>query len=286
MMALFPLSLSLTLLAGPAAEPLPEPSAPPADDAWASPSAGKAPAASVPDPAEVQERTGTDFGTPDQAAATRPEPPPAQPGGSSPAQVPPPAAGALGHGAMTPLPPPPARVDPSTIEAGPWRGDGWLDVRLRVIGPLGGDGQARSNAVAWGGGLAAGWRINNWVGIAGGFTRGPHYVRERTYDVDGLTVRERYVEYLTAFDVFGRFFVPVQGRVQPWADAGLAFALREQGTRPSRPLGGLQVRGALGTDFWVARSFTIGLGVIYRLTYVDESTGHQLGGTVDLGFHW
>ncbi len=285
MIALISLSLSLSLLAGPAAsaEPPPEPAAPD-DGAWASPSEGRTP--DIPEPEEVQDKTGTDFGTPDQEAATRPDPPPSQPPSSVPAQPPPSGTGALGRGAMTPLPPPPPPVDPSTIKSGPWRGDGWLDVRLRIMGPLGGEGQAQSNAVAWGGGLAAGWRINNWVGVAGGFTRGPHYVRERRYVVDGLAYEERYIEYLTAFDVFGRFFVPVQGRVQPWGDLGVAFALREQSLRPSRPLGGLQVRGALGTDFWVARSFTIGLGLVYRLTYIDSSTGHQLGGTVDLGFHW
>ena len=56
MMALLPLSLSMTLLAGPAAEAPPQPSAPPADEAWASPSPSAAPGAQLPNPEEVQER--------------------------------------------------------------------------------------------------------------------------------------------------------------------------------------------------------------------------------------
>lgn len=195
---------------------------------------------------------------------------------------------------MEPLPPPPPPVDPKYIAKGPWRGRFWLGLRLLVTGPIGGERPARATVVAVSGGLDFGWRISNWLGLGTG-------ISGQLHDSDAVLVSSfygdtlsRYYGDLFAWDIaFLRFFVPLQKRFQPFVDVGGGLSSY------TRPTGGALIgghlRSGIGFEGWVGRNITLGLGVYYRLTALEQRwedggrtypLGHSLQGAVELGFHW
>jgi hypothetical protein len=203
--------------------------------------------------------------------------------------APPDGVAAIGSGAQAPLPQPKPPVDPSTIKQGPWRGAGWISLRLTVGGPIGGEFPAKARVVAIGGGGEIGWRVRNYIGVFAGLYRGPHDQGKRvvTDPATGVQLEVLDTGHMTNIDfAVARVFWPLDGRIQPYVDLGGGMAILEP-PDPSDPvqLGG-HFRGGLGFDAWVARSVTLGFGLIYRANAVDDTVGHHLQGFAGLGLHW
>jgi hypothetical protein len=203
---------------------------------------------------------------------------------------PPEGVAAVGGGTQAPLPAPLPPVDPSTIAKGPWRGTGWIALRLTVGGPLGGpEYPSGSRVVAFGGAGEVGWRISNLLGVAIGLARRPHDQATRTVVDPSNDLEYRVVENgsITQLDfAIARVHWPLDGRLQPYVDAGGGMAIVEP-PDPNEPviLGG-SIRGSLGFDAWVARTVTLGAGTQYRANLYGGGTGHHLGGYFELGLHW
>ena len=258
--------------------PVPEPGAPSGAQGGfdRDPSTG-APADETPAFAPVE---GDSRPRPSSPAGGRPMPADDEPDGAAPKSA------AVGMGATAPLPPPAPPVDPSSITKGPWRGRGYLNLRVFASGPVGGQQPARANVVAFGGEAEIGWRINNWVSLGAGLGGQPHRRVERTVLISG----ERYYEVADAslmnwdFAVV-RFFVPMTGRLQPFLD--VAGGLSVLGPLPgeSRRIGG-QGRASVGTDIWLSRNLSLELAFGYRINAMDDAIGHDLLGRTGLGIHW
>ena len=191
---------------------------------------------------------------------------------------------AVGSSGIAPLPPAPDPLPPSTIPRGSWRGQGWLSIGTQVTGPLAGDAPARPTVISLGGGVEAGWRIRQWIGLGVGFARQPHEVYRRPLADSSGTLRLR--GHMNACDLlFVRLYAPVRGRVDPFIDVGGGLAIfnpaRDQPTR-----GGGTVRASIGLDAWVTRNVTLGLSGIYRANFVDETVGHAWQAAFNLGLHW
>lgn len=237
------------------------------------------------------EGTSNKASSTDAAAAGPAGPPPgADPNAAPPKPAPPPdGVGAVGSGVQSPLPPPKPPVDPSTIRTGPWRGTGWISLRLIVEGPLGGELPARSRVTAIGGGGELGWRVNNWLGIAAGMARRPHDQVDRQVqdELSGEQVKVRYVGHLTSFDfAIARLYWPAERRFQPFVDLGGGLSIVEPPDPEDAVLLGGHMRSAVGFDAWIARTVTLGAGLVYRANFVEDSTGHSLGGFAEFGLHW
>jgi hypothetical protein len=189
---------------------------------------------------------------------------------------------------VTPLPPPPPAVPPRRILTKPWRGDGFLTMKLTVVGGLAGSGDLRGNLTSLGGAVEGGWRINNYLALGGGLSRNLH-VRTRRVFYDSFT-GDGFVYAdtagLTHFDfAFLRGYAPVKGRAQPWLDVGAGLALRDiVDVRDARAAA--SVRTTLGFDGWVARNTSIQVALQYRLIAAPGSVAHTLGGSIGLAFHW
>lgn len=197
-----------------------------------------------------------------------------------------PGAGAMGTAAMAPLPSPAPPVDPSSIAKGPWRGKGYLRLRVYANGAVGGEQPARSNVVAFGGEAEIGWRINNWASLGFGLGGNPHRRIERLVLIDGETFRELADASLMNWDfVVARFFVPLERRVQPFVDVSGGLSVLGPLPGESRRAGG-QGRASIGMDVWVSRNLSLECALGYRLNAMDESVGHALFGRFGLGIHW
>lgn len=200
---------------------------------------------------------------------------------------------------MTPLPPPPPPLDPSTISRGPWRGRGWLALRLSVTGPVGGDLGARPSVLSFGGGGDLGWRINNVVGLGMGVS-GQIHSRIRVREV-GTNDTTRFNNGLLYWDAaFLRLYLPLKRRFQPYAEVGGGLARLNHhapdatgAVVPLRSYGG-QVRAALGFEAWITSTFTFGFSGTYRLNAFRDlpgqgagwSVGHAMQGVIDFAAHW
>ncbi|TPV92406.1 MAG: porin family protein [Myxococcales bacterium FL481] len=188
-----------------------------------------------------------------------------------------------------PLPAPPPPVPVSALLSGPWRGVGWLAVHLTTTGPIGGDRPALPTVVAVGFGLEAGWRVNNFLGIGTGVSRQTHE-RSDYYYIDQFTserILERSYGELTNFDVlFARGYLPVRGRVQPFAEIGGGLVILEPTDVTIAAYVGGQGRAGLGVEAWISRSLTLAAGARYRLTAFEDATGHSYQGYLQFGVHW
>lgn len=195
---------------------------------------------------------------------------------------------------VEPLPAPPAPLRRDKISRGPWRGRFWLGVRGGLTGPISGDRPARPSAVAIGGGVDVGWRVNNWLGFGTGLSGQIHdaeYLRVET--PIGDEVRLVYGN-MVAWDVaFARLFAPLRRRFQPFAELGGGVASYE------RPAGGYlvggQVRYGIGFDGWVSSNVTIGLSALGRTTRlnrrfeggaVERPSASSYQVIAELGLHW
>lgn len=215
---------------------------------------------------------------PEDASVSQP-PPPEDTG--------PPPAGAIGGKGYSPLPPPPGAEDPGRLETGPWRGRGWFDVRLGVVVPLGGARPAAGEVVSAGGGFDVGWRIRDFIGLYAGVSTHVHdrEVRSSLDEVGDATTVAGFGR-MVLFDLaVARLWLPVGRRVQPWADVGAGVGIyRAPFSDRGKAVG--HVRGGLGMDVWIGKSFTLGLGATYRLLVVGDALGHALQAGPDLAVHW
>ena len=275
----------------PAAQPSPQPgaSAPQPEQPGAPAPAAAQPGAAPPETNPGEPATPADpTATPDDPTAAPAGQPPAAAGGEMP--------GVVGEGASAtsphvsaPLPPPPDKLDPSTIRSGPWRGVGWVAVHLTLTGPIGGDRPGRPTVLSSGFGLEFGWRLRNFIGVGSGISRQTHERRRNIYEdaVDGSRVSELTYGELTNFDIlFARGYLPLAGRVQPYADIGGGIAVLESTDDGVVAYVGGHGRATLGADFWVSRNLTIGAGARYRLLSLDGSVGHMVQGFFQFGVHW
>ena len=233
------------------------------------------------------------------AEPTSPAPPLNQPpAGGPPAAEPPPGGGpgiaAEGGAGLTPLPPPPAPEDPSTIAQGPWRGRFWFGARLDLLVPLAGEQPAKGHVVGVGGAFAFGWRINNWLGLHTGLSTVAHSAdRVRYLDQFGNTYSGLEYGQLLAFELIGaRFYVPLNGAFQPYLDVAGGPALLFQPDSEDAVVGGVGT-GGIGFDGWLSPNFSLGADVAYRLIGLaaesddeDETVGHGLRIGAHLGVHW
>jgi hypothetical protein len=143
--------------------------------------------------------------------------------------------------------------------------------------------------VAFGGAGELGYRATNWIGIAAGISRQPHDRAKRVVldPISGDELELIDTGHLTSFDfAIARLYWPLDGRFQPYADVGGGLAVLEPPDPQEAVLVGGHVRGSVGFDAWVARSVTLGAGVLYRASFVDDKIGSQLTGFVGLGLHW
>jgi hypothetical protein len=190
---------------------------------------------------------------------------------------------AVGSGPLAPLPPPPAPVPASTIPKLDWRGNLWLSLRISVTGPLGGRGPAKPAVVGVGGMVEAGWRINQIAGLGTSLARQPH--EQIRYEVLEGTVLQR--GWQSTWDVaFVRLFAPVPGRVDPFLDLGGGLVFVESAVEGSPLALGGSTRASVGFDAWITKHFSLGLGLLYRASFVDGSIGHSLQGLLDISGHW
>ena len=234
---------------------------------------------------------GTVAPSPDGSAPS----PPAAPGA-------PPKTGAgfdFGGETMTPLPPPPAPLDPKKISRGPWRGRAWMGLRMSVTGPVGGEIGARPGVLSLGGGADVGWRINNVLGLGMGVS-GQIHSRTRVREV-GTNDTVRFNNGMLYWDAaFLRVYMPLKRRFQPYIEVGGGLArLNHHAPDASGSVVGLrsygaQVRAALGIEGWVSSTVTIGFSGTYRLNAFKAlpgqgpgwTVGHAMQGVLELGFHW
>jgi hypothetical protein len=269
---------------------------------WLAGPAPEAPGATTVSPATTETSAPTESATATETAnagTAAPAAPVAAPAGAPPGadpnapppepRPPPDGVAAVGSGAQAPLPPPPPPVDPSTISQGPWRGRGWVTLRLTLGGPMGGKRPARADAIAIGGAGEVGWRLANYLGLATGISRQPHD-RSRRWIVDegsGAEVPVLDTGHLTAFDfAIVRGYWPVDGRVQPHVDLGGGLGLLEPPDPDEVVSVGGQIRAGAGLDAWIARTVTLDGGVLYRASFLAGTVGHQLSGYVGIGLHW
>lgn len=256
------------------------------------------------DAAPVAQPPETALPTPSEILPTTPAPAPyGTPGAApaAPAAPPAPGPGNMDYGGtmMTPLPPPPPPLDPSAISRGPWRGRGWLALRMSVTGPVGGELGARPSVLSFGGGGDVGWRINNVVGLGTGLS-GQIHSRIRVREV-GTNESARFNNGLLYWDAaFLRLYVPIKHRFQPYMEVGGGLARLNHhaadatGTVvPLRSYGG-QVRAALGFEAWLTSTFTFGFSGTYRMNAFHDlpgqgpgwSVGHAMQGVIDFAAHW
>ena len=269
-----------------------------------------APVAPPPSEATPETRTDTPTSTPGETLPTTPAPVPYGPGapGALGAPSPDPAAGApaagpssvdFGGEMMSPLPPPPAPLDPAKILRGPWRGRGWMGLRMSMTGPVGGEIGARPGVLSLGGGADVGWRINNVLGLGMGLS-GQIHSRVRVREVGTLDT-ERFNNGMLYWDAaFLRVFMPLKRRVQPYIEIGGGLARLNHragdagGTVVAVRSYGGQVRAAVGVEGWVSNTVTIGFSGTYRLNAFKElpgqgpgwTVGHAMQGVLELGLHW
>lgn len=226
------------------------------------------------------------------AAAPRPYPAPGAPTAGAPGFD-------YGGEMMTPLPPPPKPLAVSTISRGPWRGHGWMALRMTVTGPVGGELGARPGVLSLGGGVDFGWRISNVLGLGMGLS-GHIHSRIKVREV-GTNDTVRFNNGMLYWDAaFLRVFLPMKRRFQPYFEVGGGLArLNHHAPDGSGTVGsvrsyGGQVRAALGFEGWVSNTVTLGFAGTYRLNAFRELAGHGPGwtvghgmqGVIELGLHW
>jgi hypothetical protein len=82
-----------------------------------------------------------------------------------------------------------------------------------------------------------------------------------------------------------RLFLPVKGRVQPYFDAGGGVGVYRRPFGDASDAVGVGRLG-LGTDFWLAPTFSLGLAADYRLLGIERSVGHTLQFGLLATVHW
>lgn len=270
---------ALWALAGPPADGAPSEAPGPSPAAEVAPppsAAADQPASSTPPPTDDIDSLGP-------AAETANADPPDDP--AALLEPPPPTAATPRR--QTPLPPPPDPVDPSRLDKGPWRGHGWVTLRIDVVAPVGGQRPARGSIVSAAGGIWAGYRIRNYVGVFGGVTTFLHD-RETTTQTDpqtGEVFESTTFGRLTLVDLaVVRLWWPTRGRVQPFIDVGGFVGGYRSPLSDSDSVGG--GRFGAGLDVWLGPTFSLNFGVDERLIAIKDSIGHTLQAGFGAALHW
>ncbi|MBK9757224.1 MAG: hypothetical protein IPO88_27750 [Nannocystis sp.] len=276
----------VTPAVGGGGETLPEPR-PPVPTPTPAPYAGvRSPTAPPTAPGAPPTAPGAQLGPPPGTAGPQPYP--------TPGAEPRPGVD-LGGMSVTPLPPPPAALDPQTIRRQPWRGRYWIGLRVGLTGPLGGERPAAPSVLSLLGGADIGWRVGNVLGLGMGIS-GNIQNRVRLTVTDpytGSQVQQTHNGRMLYWDaLFVRLHLPLKKRFQPYADlgGGLARLARGEGGRSY----GAQMRAAIGIEGWVSSTVTMGFAGVYRLNAIHDVqeggqgwiVGHAMQGVFDVGFHW
>jgi hypothetical protein len=194
--------------------------------------------------------------------------------------------GAIGADGLAPLPAPPKPEPESRVQRGAWRGRGWVDLGLDVtITPLGRGKEER--VVSLGAALGLGVRLHSALGLYTSMGTFVNAVERRRYATsDGEIILREEVGRIFVWDVaVVRAFVPVRGRVQPFADLGFGLGVdRRPFTEERRVLG--TVRAGVGLDLWLGPTTTLGLLATYRLLAAKGDMRHAISFGAGLGFHW
>ncbi len=186
-----------------------------------------------------------------------------------------------------PLPPAPARMDPSTLDRSAWRGRGFFQIHIGAMVPVGGERPGAGTVATAGGGVQLGWRAHPVFAIGVGLTTFVHDAQTTlATDSTGATVEVRDFGRLTLYDpVFLRLFIPTKRRIEPRFDvAPLLGTYRGPFGGPLQLAAGARV-GA-GLDVWIGPSFSLDFGVDPRLIIIDGTAGVTLQAGAGATVHW
>lgn len=245
-----------------------------------------APGPTAPPPAPAEESAGSepdpstpplDDGTPSKGAAdTGPAP---EPGAEAAADGP-------SIGDQQPLPEAPARADVAGLPSHAWRGQGFFQIHLGAMVPIGGARPGRGTIASAGGGLQVGWRARPFLAAGVGLTTFLHDTAETSVtDSAGEMVEIQDFGRLSLFDPFVRFFVPTRGRVEPRFDVGaLLGTYRAPFSESPQFAGGARI-GA-GIDVWIGPGFSLDFGVDPRLIVLEGAAGITLQAGMGATVHW
>jgi len=185
-----------------------------------------------------------------------------------------------------PLPPAPPRVPPADLRTHAWRGQGFFQIHLAAMVPLGGVRPGRGTVVSAGGGLQLGWRAHPVLAAGVGLTTFLHDTGESVaVDSEGETVEVRDFGRLSLFDPFVRFFVPTRGRVEPRFDVGVLLGTYRAPFSES-PKFAAGARVGAGIDVWIGPGFSLDFGVDPRLIVIDGAAGVTLQAGMGATVHW
>lgn len=257
-------------VATPSADDVPDPTVAPPPAPAATP-----PASSDPPPDDELESADPAATAVDDAAD----------GDAAPGAPPPPSAAAPRP--QTPLPPAPDPADPGTLSTGPWRGRAWVTLRIDAVVPVGGQRPARGTLFSAAGGIWAGYRATNYIGVFGGLTTFLHDV-ETVVDSDLATGEEFETTTfgrLTLVDLaVVRLWWPTQGRVQPFVDVGgFVGRYRAPNSGSGAVAGG---RFGAGLDAWLGPTFSLNFSLDERLIALHRTIGHTLQFGFGATLHW
>ncbi len=270
---LLPLLAALAPAAAPPPAPAGETEA--AAAVHAEPESAPASTAGDPDPsAEVLAPVETPDPEPDAAATTSPAAGVPTPKASTPSAD------------QEPLPEAPPRVSTNDLERHAWRGQGFFQIHLAAMVPVGGTRPGRGTVASAGGGLQLGWRALPYLAAGVGLTTFLHDAGERlATDSAGETVEVRDFGRLSLFDPFVRFFVPTRRRVEPRFDAGALFGTYRAPFSDSAQFA-TGARIGAGIDVWISPSFSLDFGVDPRLLVLDGTVGFTLQAGMGATVHW
>lgn len=245
-----------------------------------------APEPSAPPPAPAEESTGSEpeLSTPPTDASTPPDPAVAPgPAADADAEV---ATPGPSMDEQQPLPEAPARLDVADLPSHPWRGQGFFQIHLVAMVPLGGARPGRGTIASAGGGLQVGWRARPFLAAGVGLTTFLHDTAETSAtDSAGEPVEVQDFGRLSLFDPFVRFFVPTRGRVEPRVDVGALLGTYRAPFSASPQFAG-GVRVGAGIDVWLGPGFSLDFGVDPRLIVVEGAAGITLQAGMGATVHW
>ncbi len=216
-------------------------------------------------------------------AAPAAAPPPvasAQPGSLETMTVEP--AGAIGSD-EPPLPPAPPAAS-GRIRRGPWHGHGWVGLGGSLEG---GFGLPRGRRVLTAGlQLEVGARPHRVFSL---FSRvsvwGGNVERHRVLDTSGEPVVVAASTTMNAWDLLGtRLFVPLPGRIEPFAELSSGFAVERRPYDPRRAWGTMRLGG--GISIWLAPMVSIEVQGTWRLLARRTEIRHYVGGLGGLSVHF
>ncbi len=185
-----------------------------------------------------------------------------------------------------PLPEAPPRVDPSRLDTHAWRGQGFFQIHLAALVPVGGTRPGRGTIASAGGGLQVGWRARPFLAAGVGLTTFLHDTGDSlATDAAGETVTVRDFGRMSLLDPFVRFFVPTRRKVEPRFDVG-ALLGTYRAPFSDQPQFATGARVGAGIDVWIGPGFSLDFGVDPRLIVIDGAAGVTLQAGMGATVHW